>query len=228
MEDIIIHKPIRPDTVINTRCRVVELAQRRRGSISTYRFDHSCINDDQGDIQMITSWNTSYWRGVDVDPNGPGARTLSELMPPPVPQLGKSARDSFDPKEIGISVGSSEGVLYGECSRIWNPIHSDAAVAHASGLPAPILHGTATMAKCVTEITTRYGQSDASRVKRVRVARFAGIVLMPSTVTLRILGVVKSAQDDVAIHYEAVDSGGQPVIVGGLVVLSRSDAPAKL
>ena len=35
------------------------------------------------------------------------------------------------------------GHVYTECARIWNPIHTDLAVARAAGLPGPILHGTA-------------------------------------------------------------------------------------
>jgi acyl dehydratase len=41
-------------------------------------------------------------------------------------------------------------LVYTECSRIWNPIHTNPAVATRAGLPRPILHGTATLAMAVS------------------------------------------------------------------------------
>ena len=107
-------------------------------------------------------------------------------------------------------------------------IHSDRAAARASGLPDSILHGTATMAKCVTAIVNRYGDGDPSRVARVRVGTFSGMVLMPSVVTCRILAVAECEHGGIAVFYDALNGEGQKAIKGGLVELRQGKKGARL
>src|SRR5207245_613855 len=75
--------------------------------------------------------------------------------------------------------------VYTECARIWNPVHTDAAVAAAAGLPAIILHGTATLAMAVSRIVMAEAGGDPERIAEVY-GRFGGMVLMPSDVMVRI------------------------------------------
>ena len=116
-----------------------------------------------------------------------------------------------------------------------NPIHTDRAAALAAGLPDIILHGTATMAKAVTAIVSKYGVDggeDApqpSTVWRTAVKTFSAVVLMPSITTLRILAVESAGSDVVGteyhpcgefrvVHYDVLNAQGQHAIKGGVVV----------
>ena len=94
-------------------------------------------------------------------------------MPPPLPprhnnltttgkRLPSSSGAPLYVEEMNFS--AYEGVMYSECARIWNPIHSDHATALASGLDGPILHGTATMARAVSILVRKYGNDDPRRV----------------------------------------------------------------
>ena len=88
------------------------------------------------------------------------------------------------PSEVGI-VRASAAHVYTECARIWNPIHTDVAVARAAGLPGLILHGTATLALAVSRVVARdLRRATPARVREIAV-RFTGMVPMPSTVTVR-------------------------------------------
>src|SRR5262249_29793018 len=68
--------------------------------------------------------------------------------------------------------------------RIWNPIHTDVAVARSAGLAAPVLHGSATLALALSEVIREDLDGDPARVKEIAI-RFTGLVYMPSTFTVR-------------------------------------------
>jgi acyl dehydratase len=101
--------------------------------------------------------------------------------------------------------------VYTECARIYNPIHTDAALAHAAGLPAIILHGTATLALAVSRVVARDLGGDPSRVRGVGV-RFTGMVTLPSRLTVR-----GRAPRTCGIAFDAVGPDGAPVLTEGCV-----------
>src|SRR2546422_8551885 len=74
--------------------------------------------------------------------------------------------------------------VYTECARIYNPIHTDTAVALAAGLSAIILHGTATLALAVSRVGARDLDGDPGRVRGVA-GRFPGMVTLPSRPAVR-------------------------------------------
>jgi acyl dehydratase len=100
-------------------------------------------------------------------------------------------------------VAAGAAHVYTECARIFNPIHTDRAVALGAGLPDIILHGTATMAMAVSRIVDGYLGGDGRRVRRLG-GRFAAMVLMPSTLEL----VVTAAEDD-AVFFHVLTENGQ-------------------
>src|SRR2546429_7408600 len=102
--------------------------------------------------------------------------------------------------------------VYSECARIYNPIHTDAAVAHASGLPAIILHGTATLALAVSRVVTRDLGGDAARLRGVAV-RFSGMVMLPSRLTVR-----GGAADGGGIAFDVAGPDGAAVLTDGRVL----------
>jgi acyl dehydratase len=136
-------------------------------------------------------------------------------MPP-----GAPAAASVNPRdEIKIVVPAGMAHIYTECARIFNPIHTDAAVARAAGLPAIILHGTATLALAVSRIVEARTQSDPTRISRIA-CRFGAMVTMPSTLTLRIFA--DAARDPVSsagIFFEVLNGEGKLAIRDGFVGL---------
>jgi acyl dehydratase len=111
-----------------------------------------------------------------------------------------------------VAVAANAAWVYTECARIWNPIHTDLAVARAAGLRAPILHGTATLALAVSRVIARDLGGDASGVRAVR-GRFSGMVAMPSSLTVR----GRAATGD-GIAFDAVAADGTPVLTLGVVI----------
>ena len=109
-----------------------------------------------------------------------------------------------------MTIASNAAWVYTECARIWNPIHTDVAVARRAGLSAPILHGTATLALAVSRIVARELDNDAGRVRDIRV-RFSGMVPVPSAFTLRV------HRRGVGVEFDAVTSDGAPILSQGVL-----------
>ncbi|HYR79762.1 MAG TPA: MaoC/PaaZ C-terminal domain-containing protein, partial [Candidatus Dormibacteraeota bacterium] len=121
--------------------------------------------------------------------------------------------------EFKIQVPAAMAHVYTECARIFNPIHTDAAVARAAGLPAIILHGTATLSLAVSRIVEARAQSDPNRISRIA-CRFGAMVTMPSTLTLRIFAdTARDTASSTGIYFEVLNSEGKLAIRDGFIGL---------
>jgi acyl dehydratase len=100
--------------------------------------------------------------------------------------------------------------VYTEGARIWNPIHTDRAVARTAGLPGIILHGTATLAVGVSRVVAHALAGDPARVHEVA-GRFTGMVPMPSSLTVR------GHTDGAVTTFTIDDATGARVLDDGVV-----------
>ena len=105
--------------------------------------------------------------------SGPFRNRTAEVMASP------SRRDW----SVEVPVPAGLAHTYTECARIWNPIHTDKAVARSAGLPDIILHGTATLALAVSAALERAGAGPAAGIARIT-CRFTGMVPLPSVMTV--------------------------------------------
>jgi acyl dehydratase len=199
--DLTLHRPIRAGTELRTRATLAKVEARRSGAYQLARLDTVA-----GDGEPIsTTWYGMLFRDVEVvggdcalEDTGP------TLDPAPNPESAK---------DYTIPIAWNAALVYTECARIWNPIHTDAAVAQAAGLPEPILHGTATLALAVSRVVAECFAGDAERVVRIA-ARFGAMVRMPSTLTLRI-GPVQGE----SVRFEVLEPAGGRAIRDGLLVM---------
>jgi acyl dehydratase len=171
--------------------KVVAVAQKKPGVTVVLRFT---AHDEQG-LLSTTDFSALY-RDVKLD----GAdRSVAAVDDPPKHDRALQL--------IGeVPVAATAAHVYTECARIWNPIHTDRAYARAAGLPDIILHGTATLALSVSKILDVL----KPQVRRVR-CRFAGMVLMPSTLTVH-----ASRQGD-GIAFATRNERGETVIDRGWI-----------
>jgi acyl dehydratase len=188
--DVMLHRLIRPPERLTTTLTLVD-AQGR---------------------PVCTTWYGTIYRGVEVD--GPDRPAADAPALPTVPAARDTAR-----AEIPLAISAGAAHVYTECARIWNPVHTDTAVAAAAGLPAIILHGTATMAMAVSKIVAAEASYNPARVRRVH-ARFAAMVLMPSMVTVRINSRTPASGGE-AVSFEVLNADGGRAIRDGMVLLSE-------
>ena len=204
--ELVIHRPIRAGDRLTTRASVVGLEQRRPGAYQTLRLD---TTDAQGEL-VSSTWQGAIYRGVEV--SGPDRQAPDLPAPIPMPDTEAGVR-----AEVPVPITPGAAHVYTECARIWNPVHTDAAVAAAAGLPAIILHGTATLAMGVSRVLELEADNRPERVKRVA-CRFGAMVLMPSQVTVCILARHSTPHGD-AVHFEVRTEDGGPAVRDGLLVL---------
>jgi acyl dehydratase len=190
--DLTIYRPAAAGKVF-VAGKVVAAIQRRPGTLVVYRF---VTRDEKQELVSSTDFSALY-RGVTLEG---GERSIGELEDPP--------KHSQALKPAGeIQVAATAAHVYTECARIWNPIHTDVAYARAAGLPDIILHGTATLALSVSKVLKSSG---LKQVRRIR-CRFAGMVTMPSTLT------VHASRVGDRVAFETRNARGEAVIERGWI-----------
>jgi acyl dehydratase len=205
-QDTIIYRLIRPGDRLTTRTTVAGVEQRKPGAFQVTRLD---TFDANGKL-VSTSWNGSLYRNVAVA----GAdRPVTDV--PSLPHI--AATGTAVRAEVRIPISALAAHVYTECARIWNPVHTDTAVAARAGLPGLILHGTATLALALSQIVKIEANDEPSRVRRIA-GRFNAMVLMPSEVTVRILSREGSTEGDV-VCFEVRNAEGAPAVRDGVIVL---------
>jgi len=168
--DLRLDRPPRTGETLWTRARVIGAAQRAPGTFAVTRME---TRDAAGERVSVTDYGALY-RGVTLEGADPSLAPEVDEAPAtaqPLPAAGE------------IRVAANLAHVYTECARIWNPIHTDLAVAQAAGLPGLILHGTATLALSVSQALTAC-DADVAAVRRVR-CRFSGMVPMPAMLEVR-------------------------------------------
>jgi acyl dehydratase len=184
--DLTVHRLIRPGDALTTTAVFTGVEQRTPGAFVTIRLE---TRDARGELVATTSQGNLYL-GVPVVGDDQPADLTAPLVPPDA--HGSPA------SEIVVPIAHGAAHTYTECARIWNPIHTDEAVAREAGLPGIILHGTATMALAVSRVVDECADGDPGRVRRIT-GRFGAQVLMPSTVTARLHEVQARPDDTLAV-----------------------------
>jgi len=198
--DLHIMRPIVAGDVLTTSAQLIGVEARRPGTYMVTRLD---TLDAAGQL-VAQTYQGGILRNVALVGS---ARSIEP--PPPLPDLS-SARASTRRYDIAVQAGLAH--TYTECARIWNPIHSDRAVALAAGLPDIILHGTATLALAVSTLVREVLHGAGDHVTRIG-CRFSGMVPLPSTLTLH---VERESANGVAFHVRTQDD--QPAITHGFLM----------
>ncbi|OAI51475.1 hypothetical protein AYO46_01415 [Betaproteobacteria bacterium SCGC AG-212-J23] len=183
--DLVLHRKVVPGEILGVSARVVAATQRGPGAFVVFELIAKAGNET-----VSTTRYGMLYRGVTLEGGDRGS-----VDDPP-------KHDRELPTAGNFPVAATAGHVYTECARIWNPIHTDPEYARAAGLPGIILHGTATLALSVSQLT--------KNAKRVR-CRFAGMVPMPSTLT------VHASRVGDEILFETRDAKGKAVIERGRI-----------
>lgn len=199
-QDSIFHRPVRAGERVVTEGRLTGARRIRSGVLATCKLTTSTA--ETGEL-LTTSWTRSVYRDVELS----GGDTEVEAAPPAVTPgvLEPTATEVFQ-------VPRGMPHVYSECADIWNPIHTERAVAIAAGLPDIILHGTATWALAGLHVLGAYAGADVRRL-----ARFAGsfkaMVVPGETIML------ESAPDGREVRVEVANSSGARALAEGVAVL---------
>jgi acyl dehydratase len=202
----IIRRRLRPPLRVTTRAMIAGIEQRKPGAFEVTKFE---TVDDRG-APVCTTYTGNIYRQVELA----GDERPATMPPVPTPKSAPARPRA----EHRIPVAAGAAHIYTECARIWNPIHTDAKVAAAAGLPAIMLHGTATLALAVSRVIASESAGDPERVAEI-FGRFGAMVFMPSELSLRIIARERIDNGRDAIFFEALSSEGGRAVRDGVVIL---------
>lgn len=209
--DVQVHRLVRPGDRLITSMEMVGLVQKSPGAMSTIRLE--TVDADGAPVASTTQ--DGIYLGVPLDGDD------HHNSDPPRPIAPTDRRG--EPAEVTIPIAAGAAHTYTECARIWNPIHTSKRVALDAGLPDIILHGTANLAHGVTAVVDVAGDGDPHRVRRVS-CRFAAMVRLPDTLTVRVWPANDSGDGTSVVPFEVFNSAGETAVRDGLVVLGRPSA----
>lgn len=158
-QDSRFHRPIRAGDELEVTAELLGARASRAGVVTATRFE---TRDAKTGALMVESLSTSVYRDV--------ALTGAESPEVPSPAYELPAEDAAT---VIIPTSPALPHVYSECAEIWNPIHTERAVALAAGLPDIIVHGTALWALAGLEAARLYAGGDTRRMTRLA-ARFTG------------------------------------------------------
>jgi acyl dehydratase len=201
--DLRLSRPERAGDRLRTTATVRAAERRAPGAYVVTRLE---TVDAAGQHVSTTEYGSIY-RDVDCEPRGsaPTHAAPPARSAPPRPEWS-----------VRVSVPAGLAHTYTECARIWNPIHTDKAVALSAGLPDIILHGTATLALAVSAVLGRPGAGDVGDVSHIA-CRFAGMVRLPSSITVE--GWNEPGTDGRAFGFHVLAADGRPAVSQGRLVM---------
>ncbi len=205
--DLTLHRRPRPGDRLSTTAAITAVEARSPGAYVAMRFE----TVDAAGRPVTTTDYGSLYLGVGCD------GTQGRPSPRPSPRRGEG--DPGPPAwSADVAVPVNMAHVYTECARIWNPIHTDRAVALAAGLPDIILHGTATLALAVSAVLRHERGGPALPVARIT-CRFGGMVRLPST--LRVEGWAEAANPEGrVIRFQALAADGRPAVRDGRMAVA--------
>ena len=196
-------RPFRAGTRVRVASEIRYMKVTRAGTLIATLITSS--DADNGEM-LCETWSGSILRDVACDAEEVGTPPPYVTDPPP-PPLDDAARSV-----IATDYGLPH--TYTECARIWNPIHSERAVALRAGLPDIILHGTATWALAAREVLREHAGGDVRRLKRLA-GRFRAPVMAGAVLTIR-----HAVMPDGGIAFEVQTDGGAVAMNGGRIELA--------
>ena len=209
--DVTVHRLVRPGDRLTTRLAIVGVTDISPGAKVTTRLT---TVDADGRPVATTTQDAIYL----------GVHTRADHPDPSPPQRLADAERHGDPFTASVDLDAGAAHTYTECARIWNPIHTDRAVARAAGLPDIILHGTATLAMGVSAVIDQAADGEPALVQRIS-GRFAAMVELPSRLFIDVWPGNRTADGQVIVPFEVRNQHDLAAVRDGLIVLAdRSDS----
>jgi acyl dehydratase len=223
--DLRLHRRARAGDRLSTTATVISSEPRAPGAYVVTRLE---TIDADGRSVSITDYGSIY-RGVQCEraalPSGVAGLPDSTGDAGIVPEPDRRGQGSPPRRDWSVEVPVPAGLAhtYTECARIWNPIHTDKAVARSAGLPDIILHGTATLALAVSAALERAGAGPAAGIARIT-CRFTGMVPLPSVIAVE-GWKTRGATGEGVIAFQVLGSDGRLVLRDGRLIMAGPHDP---
>jgi acyl dehydratase len=201
-QDIYIHKPIVPDSVLRSRAAPIGVHVKGSGTTVVSRTE---TRDESGDL-VNEQYSVTFFRGIT---GGDGAGEAA-----PEHRFPEELRSHDPAAVVEQTFDLDQTYRYKDASGDNVPIHVDEEFAKSVGLPGIIIHGLCTMAFTSWGAVENLAGSDPARLRRLAV-RFSKPVLPGQTVTTRFWGA--GERDGRRVYaFETTNAEGEAVIKDGV------------
>jgi acyl dehydratase len=200
-QDSQFYHPLRVGMKVRSTSRNEYIRETSAGTLVLTSFEHREVQT--GDL-LIKSWSGTMLRGIGLGQPSAGISPSDFIEAGPAAAAAES-REVFLPWTLPH--------VYSECADIWNPIHTERAVALAAGLPDIIVHGTITWAISAREALKVAGKEPLA-LRRLS-ARFRNVVLPGTPITVK-LGAFDA---DGNVSFSTLNAEGEPALANGLVTI---------
>jgi len=204
-QDSFFHRPVRAGQNLLLEGTLMEVRATKAGALTVSKVE--TVLQETGD-PVVTTWTTALMRGVAVEGE--------DLSLDCAPSAGASA--AGQPSRVEIPIAREMPHIYSECSGIWNPIHTERAVALAAGLPDIVLHGTASWALAGREVVRLHAGGDPRQLRRLG-GRFTGMLIPGRSMTLEHGPAVDAEQ---CIRFRVLSDDGVVAIADGIAELGAA------
>lgn len=187
--------PLRPGEEVRTEARLHRAEARTNSALIVTEFRTTTLDG----TPLVTTQVSTLYRDVRLEG---GEITAPAEKPRPSGAAVLARVATFETSE-------TNAVVYSECARIWNPIHTDIRVARAAGLADTVLHGTEMLARAVSAVSP--DRTDLTGVE----CRFTNPVFPGMTLSVH---AGRTRPDAIAFDVRAAD--GTPVLADGLLTFS--------
>lgn len=201
-QDSVFHQPIEPGLRLDVQGEIVAARETRAGTLVVCRV---LTRDLERGVLIGESWFGSMY----ID---------TPLLTPPFEEGQQSSLleqsdwgGSAAHGTSAIGTRTIDAHIYTECSRIWNPVHTEKAYAKSLGLRDIILHGTCTWAKTLQLLARVTGAEDGRHPFRRFGARFSGMVTPGDE-----LEVAYRYEGNGILRFVVHDRDGRPVLRQGV------------
>jgi acyl dehydratase len=204
------HRPIRPGDSLRTTGRIETLEGRSVGLLAVFVL--RTVGDDGEPV--VESRQGVLYRGSTLGDAG-DASTAGTTPRPARPVEPAASMETTE--EVGaFRVEEADAVVYSECSGIWNPIHTDPRAARLAGLPRPVLHGTATLARVVSALVEARLEGDPTRVGRLG-CRFTAPLYPGDRATVSATDTGSPYGAGHALAFTALKDDGTAILADGFI-----------
>ena len=163
-------QPLRPGMTLSIQPAVAAIRPHRRGTELVLRFEATAAGKP-----VFREFLGTLVQGVFIAEGEEGG-SLADV--PLLSEKDSSGEDRLASEDF---YGVLDAHIYDRCSGISYPVHTSPAEAERAGLNAPLVHGTAVLARALRTLVDAQLDGDPSSIARIAV-RFAGMVLPGTTV----------------------------------------------
>jgi acyl dehydratase len=215
--DLAIHRVVQPDEELQVRMKAIGLRTRRDGVVLTVR---TTIVDRE---ERIVSSSKVRMLFGDVELDGREVAHRSAVTDPAIDLRSEWSNPDAVIRRGHRRVGTAAAHVFSACSGVWNPLHTDRAIALEHGLPGVTMPQAGVLAMAVGG-ALQLASAEPGWVRRVR-SHFGAPVPVPSTLEIE-AEVPNHPTDDAPIRFRANLEDGTPVITSGVMVAVPIDREA--